>query len=288
MNMKKMTMGMKMRRRVGNTAYHILMILLSLTMIYPFVWAILSSFKTPEQLYNGSPLDMVPQPFTLDNYDRLFEVLPFGRFIINSIFLSIAIPLCMIAVASITAYALTRLNFRGRNVLFLAFVATMMIPGHVTMIPNYSLVTSLNLTNTYTALFLSSVFTASNAFNIFFFRQFFLSIPKDLENAAIIDGCSRFGVFFRIVLPNAKPAIATTAILSFRNIWNSFLWPMLVLNDYDKLTLTVGLRYLKDWEPNWAVLLAGTTLSIVPIIIVFLSFQKLFMASTVNSGFGGT
>ena len=115
MNMKKMTMGMKMRRRVGNTAYHILMILLSLTMIYPFVWAILSSFKTPEQLYNGSPLDMVPQPFTLDNYDRLFEVLPFGRFIINSIFLSIAIPLCMIAVASITAYALTRLNFRGRN-----------------------------------------------------------------------------------------------------------------------------------------------------------------------------
>ena len=96
MNMKKMTMVMKMRRRVGNTAYHILMILLSLTMIYPFVWAILSSFKTPEQLYNGSPLDMVPQPFTLDNYDRLFEVLPFGRFIINSIFLSIAIPLCMI------------------------------------------------------------------------------------------------------------------------------------------------------------------------------------------------
>ncbi len=112
--------------------------------------------------------------------------------------------------------------------------------------------------------------------------------PKDLENAAIIDGCSRFGVFFRIVLPNAKPAIATTAILSFRNIWNSFLWPMLVLNDYDKLTLTVGLRYLKDWEPNWAVLLAGTTLSIVPIIIVFLIFQKQFMASTVNSGFGGT
>ena len=101
-------------------------------------------------------------------------------------------------------------------------------------------------------------------------------------------GCSRLGVFFRIVLPNAKPAIATTAILSFRNIWNSFLWPMLVLNDYDKLTLTVGLRYLKDWEPNWAVLLAGTTLSIVPIIIVFLIFQKQFMASTVNSGFGGT
>ena len=133
----------------------------------------------------------------------------------------------------------------------------------------------------------ANMFTGANAFNIFFFRQFFLSIPKDLENAAIIDGCTRLGVFFRIVLPNAKPAIATTAILSFRSVWNAFLWPMLVINDYDKLTLTVGLKYLKEWEPNWAVLLAGASLSIVPIVIVFLIFQKQFMASTMNSGFGG-
>ncbi len=118
----------------------------------------------------------------------------------------------------------------------------------------------------------------------FFLPPVFLSIPKDLENAAIIDGCTRLGVFFRIVLPNAKPAIATTAILSFRSVWNAFLWPMLVINDYDKLTLTVGLKYLKEWEPNWAVLLAGASLSIVPIVIVFLIFQKQFMASTMNSG----
>ena len=114
-----------------------------------------------------------------------------------------------------------------------------------------------------------------------------MSIPKDLENAAIIDGCSRFKVFFRVVLPNAKPAIATTAILSFRSVWNAFLMPMLIINDYDKLTLTVGLKYLKEWEPNWAVLLAGATLSIVPIVIVFLIFQEHFMASSMNSGFGG-
>lgn len=129
--------------------------------------------------------------------------------------------------------------------------------------------------------------TGTNAFNIFFFRQYFLSIPKDLENAAIVDGCSRLGVFFKIVLPNAKPAIATTAILSFRSVWNAFLWPMIVINDYDKLTLTVGLKYLKEWDPNWAVLLAGATISIVPIVIVFLLFQKYFMASAMNSGFGG-
>ena len=170
----------------------------------------------------------------------------------------------MIAVASLTAYALTRLEFRGRNILFLAFIATMMIPSHVTLIPNYKIVVDMKLINTYAALFLTNMFTGANAFNIFFFRQFFL-----------------------IVLPNAKPAIATTAILSFRSVWNAFLWPMLVINDYDKLTLTVGLKYLKEWEPNWAVLLAGASLSIVPIVIVFLIFQKQFMASTMNSGFGG-
>ena len=115
----------------------------------------------------------------------------------------------------------------------------MMIPSHVTLIPNYKIVVDMKLINTYAALFLTNMFTGANAFNIFFFRQFFLSIPKDLENAAIIDGCTRLGVFFRIVLPNAKPAIATTAILSFRSVWNAFLWPMLVINDYDKLTLEV-------------------------------------------------
>ena len=287
MSMKKPQLGMSARKTVGNTVYHIFMVALSVIMISPFIWSLLSSFKSSEQLYGGNPLDLWPRPFTMENYKRLFQVLPFDKFTVNSVFLSVAMPLCMIAVASLTAYALTRLEFRGRNILFLAFIATMMIPSHVTLIPNYKIVVDMKLINTYAALFLTNMFTGANAFNIFFFRQFFLSIPKDLENAAIIDGCTRLGVFFRIVLPNAKPAIATTAILSFRSVWNAFLWPMLVINDYDKLTLTVGLKYLKEWEPNWAVLLAGASLSIVPIVIVFLIFQKQFMASTMNSGFGG-
>lgn len=279
--------SVKRKRTIGKISYHTFMIVLSIVMIYPFVWAVMSSFKPVEQLYSGSPLNIIPTEFTMQNYFRLMEVLPFGKMMFNSIFLSITIPISMIAVASLCAYAITRIEFKGRNILFFAFIATMMIPSHVTLIPNYKIVTDMHLYNTFTALFLSSMFTASNAFNIFFFRQYFLSIPKDLENAAIIDGCSKIGVFFKIILPNAKPAIATTAILSFRNVWNSFLWPMLVINDYDKLPITVGLKYLKEWETNWAVLLAGATLSIIPIIIVFLVFQKYFMASSMNSGFGG-
>ena len=202
-------------RQSTRVAYHAFMIAICLIMVYPFVWSFFSSFKSQQQLYGGNPLALLPDEATLDNYRRLFEVLPFDRFIVNTtVVLSVTIPVAMIAVASLTAYALTRLQFRGRNVLFLAFVATMMIPSHVTLIPNYKIIIDMHLANTYLALFLSSMFTGANAFNIFFFRQFFLSFPKDLENAAIIDGCSRFGVFLRVILPNAKPAIATTAILS--------------------------------------------------------------------------
>ena len=285
--MKRLIHNKPGTRQSTRVAYHAFMIAICLIMVYPFVWSFFSSFKSQQQLYGGNPLALLPDEATLDNYRRLFEVLPFDRFIVNSVVLSIAIPVAMIAVASLTAYALTRLQFRGRNVLFLAFVATMMIPSHVTLIPNYKIIIDMHLANTYLALFLSSMFTGANAFNIFFFRQFFLSFPKDLENAAIIDGCSRFGVFLRVILPNAKPAIATTAILSFRSVWNSFLWPMLVITDYDRLTLTVGLKYLKEWETNWAVLLAGATISIVPILIVFFAFQRQFVASTMNTGFGG-
>ena len=181
MSMKKPQLGMSARKTVGNTVYHIFMVALSVIMIYPFIWSLLSSFKSSEQLYGGNPLDLWPRPFTMENYKRLFQVLPFDKFMVNSVFLSVAMPFCMIAVASLTAYALTRLEFRGRNILFLAFIATMMIPSHVTLIPNYKIVVDMKLINTYAALFLTNMFTGSNAFNIFFFRQFFLSIPKDLE-----------------------------------------------------------------------------------------------------------
>ncbi|MDD2503463.1 MAG: carbohydrate ABC transporter permease [Clostridia bacterium] len=281
------TLTIKTKKTLSNMVYHLFMIILSVTMVYPFIWSGASSFKKIEQLYTGSPLSLLPNPFTLENYHRLFEVLPFGRFTLNSLFLSVCIPIAMIAVASLSAYALTRLEFPGRNIIFIGFIATMMIPSHVVLIPNYRTIVDMHLYNTFFALFLTSMFTSSNAFNIFFFRQFFLTIPKDLESAAIIDGCSYFTIFFRIILPNSQPALATTAILSFRTVWNQFLWPMIVINDYNKMTLTVGLKYLKEWEQNWAVLLSGASLSIIPIVIVFLIFQKQFMSTTLSSGFGG-
>lgn len=275
-------------KRLGRILYHAFMIALTFVMVYPFLWAVCSSFKTSQQMFNGSTLTLIPNPFTLVNYQRTWELLPFDMFLRNSLYLSIAIPVLMIVVASLCAYALARLQFKGRNILFILFISTMMIPSHVTLIPNYSIVSKLGWVDKYVALFVNSLFTGANAFNIFFFRQYFMSIPKDLESAAIIDGCSHAGVYFRIILPNSKPAIATVAILSFRSVWNSFLWPMIVINSFDKMTITVGLQYYKSAVDNMTMVLAGVTIAIIPVIIVFLIFQKYFINSTMNSGFGGT
>lgn len=281
-------LGYYRARKLGRVVYHVFMMALTFIMVYPFLWAVCSSFKTSAQMFGSTPLTLIPKPFTLINYERTLEILPFGMFLRNSLYLSISIPLLMIVVASLCAYALARLEFKGRNVIFLLFLSTMMIPGHVVLIPNYSIISKLNWVDKYIALFVNSLFTGANAFNIFFFRQYFMSIPKDLENAAIIDGCSHAGVYFRIILPNSKPAIATVAILSFRSVWNSFLWPMLVINSYDKMTITVGLQYYKGAVDNAATVLAGVTIAIIPVIVVFLIFQKYFMNATMNSGFGGT
>ncbi|HHV83498.1 MAG TPA: carbohydrate ABC transporter permease [Tepidanaerobacter syntrophicus] len=272
---------------ISSYILNFILLLISFTMIFPFVWTLCASFKTRTQIHNGNPFDLIPRPFTLRNYERAWEMMPFTRFLINSLALSILIPTLMVLLSSLSGYAFAKLKFKGRNVIFLAILSTMMMPGHVTLIPNYVIMRVLNWIDKYIALIVHPLFTGSSAFNIFFFRQFFLSIPKDLEDAAIIDGCTRARMFFSIVMPNSKPAIATVAILSFRSVWNSFLWPSIVMNTYEKMTITVGLQYFKAMVSGWGELLAGTTVALIPMLVVFIIFQKYFIRSTLNTGFGG-
>lgn len=272
----------------SKTIYNIVMIALCIIVIFPFIWTFASSFKTVGQIYSEKPTNLIPRPFTTENYVRIVEVLPFIRFVINGFFLSTAIPFCMMLIGSMAAFALARLRFKGRDIIFMLLISTMMIPSYVTLIPNFSIISKLGLRDNYLALFFNGMFTGMNATCIFFFRQYFLSIPRDLENAAIIDGCSWPKVFFRIVLPNSKPVIATMAILTFRSTWNSFLWPVIVLDTYEKMTITVGLKYLSEFTSNWGELMAGSTISILPMVIVYIIFQKYFVNSNVNSGFAGT
>ncbi|MEG2159412.1 MAG: carbohydrate ABC transporter permease, partial [Clostridia bacterium] len=183
--------------------------------------------------------------------------------------------------------ALARLEFKGKNVVFMLLISTMMIPSYVTLIPNFMIMVNLHLIDTHWALILRSGLSGS-ATAIFLFRQYFLSIPKDLENAAIIDGCSWFGVFFRVVIPNSKPVLATVAILTFRSTWNAYLWPSLVLNTPELMTWTLGLKLLSDADAEQALLIAGSAISILPILIIYIFFQKYFTNSQVGTGFAGT
>ena len=280
-------LSMRQRRITGLVIYNALMVLLCLVIIYPLIWTIFSSFKTNQQIFSESPINLIPRPFTTDNYQKLLTIYDVPRMVFNGLYLAIVIPVLSMLTSSMAAYALARLRFRGRNVIFLLLISTMMIPGYVTLIPNFAIMVKLKLLNSHWALILRSALSGS-ATGIFLFRQFFLSIPRDLENAAIVDGCSWPGVFFRIIMPNSKPAIATVIILSFRSTWNSFLWPQLVLQTDRLWTWTLALKILSESETNQAVLLAGSVISILPILIIYLACQKYFVNSQVSAGFGGT
>lgn len=280
-------LSMRQRRITGLVIYNALMVLLCLVIIYPLIWTIFSSFKTNQQIFSESPINLIPRPFTTDNYQKLLTIYDVPRMVFNGLYLAIVIPVLSMLTSSMAAYALARLRFRGRNVIFLLLISTMMIPGYVTLIPNFAIMVKLKLLNSHWALILRSALSGS-ATSIFLFRQFFLSIPRDLENAAIVDGCSWPGVFFRIIMPNSKPAIATVIILSFRSTWNSFLWPQLVLQTDRLWTWTLALKILSESETNQAVLLAGSVISILPILIIYLACQKYFVNSQVSAGFGGT
>jgi multiple sugar transport system permease protein len=266
---------------------YLFLLIIAMIMIYPFIWALTASFKMNVQIFNGNPFDLIPKPFTFDNYVRAWTVLPFYRFILNSLMLSLIVPTCIIILSSLSAYSFARLNFKGRDIVFLMLLGVMMMPGHITLIPNYSLMRTLGWINDYKALIIPMIFQGSLVFNIFFMRQYFLAIPKELDEAAIIDGCSRFGVWWRIMIPNARPALATIAILSFVSEWNTFLWPVIVINDYLKMPIQVGVSYFKSNVNDWGVLMAATSMSIVPLIIVFLAFQKHFIKSMLTSGLSG-
>lgn len=280
-------LSMRQRRITGLVIYNALMVLLCLVIIYPLIWTIFSSFKTNQQIFSEAPINLIPRPFTTGNYQKLLTIYDVPRMVFNGLYLAIVIPVLSMLTSSMAAYALARLRFRGRNVVFLLLISTMMIPGYVTLIPNFAIMVKLKLLNSHWALILRSALSGS-ATSIFLFRQFFLSIPRDLENAAIVDGCSWPGVFFRIIMPNSKPAIATVIILSFRSTWNSFLWPQLVLQTDRLWTWTLALKILSESETNQAVLLAGSVISILPILIIYLACQKYFVNSQVSAGFGGT
>jgi multiple sugar transport system permease protein len=278
---RKDRFGKKTRGRIGSVLLHLLMYTLALVTVAPFLWMVMASFKTLGEILIYPPT-WWPREFILSNYVNAFSAAPFGRYYMNSLFVALAVTAGQVVTCSMAAYAFARLHFWGRDVLFYIFLGTMMIPGQVTMIPAFMVLYWLGWIDSYAALIVPGL---ASAFGTFLLRQFFLTIPKDLEDAASIDGCGRFGLLWRIILPLSKPALATLAVFTFMGVFNDFLWPLIVVSSDEMRTVQLGLAIFRDrYQTDWGQLMAASVVATLPILLVFFAAQKYFIQGITLSG----
>lgn len=252
--------------------------------LMPFAFMVSTSFKPLNRVFTFPP-QWIPDPFTWANYRTILNEIPYMRFFFNSAYTSVLVTVGATLVASLAAYAFARLRFPGRDKLFLVYLGTMMIPGQVTLLPIYIMVRQLGWLDSHLAIIVPGMF---NAFGVFLLRQFFLSLPRELEEAALIDGCGYFRIFTTIILPLSKPGLTALLIFTFLEAWNSFMMPLIMISSEEKLLLTVGLSMLQNlYVTNWSVLMAGSVLTLLPVIILFLVAQKQFIGGITLTGLKG-
>lgn len=263
-----------------------LLFLIALTFLYPFALAISTSFKTLPEIA-ANPVRLIPQTFTLDGYQRMFDK-DVGRWLFNSFFVATAVTITTIAFAALAGYALSRIRFPGSTVVFLAILGTMMIPGIVMLIPMFIILKQLGMIDTYSGLIVPKMVTA---FGIFLMKQFYESIPPEIEEAARMDGANRFQTFFRVVAPLTRPALVALIIFTFQGSWNEFMHPLIVVTTNQSLyTLPLGLALLRGGlgqNLQWNALMAGSMLTTVPMAIIFIFFQRYFIEGISYSGVKG-
>lgn len=279
----KFTNDYRTRPRIGTVVLHVVMYAAALLTVAPFIWMVLTSFKTIGDIYTYPP-KWWPTEFTLTNYISAFSAAPFGRYYTNSLFVALAVTFGQLVTCSLAAYAFARMQFRGRDILFYLFLGTMMVPAQVTMIPSFMILHQLGWIDTYAALIVPGL---ASAFGTFLLRQFFLTIPKELEEAAYIDGCSRLRVLWQIIIPLSLPAFATLAIFTFMGVFNDFLWALIVVDSQEMYTVQLGLAIFRDrYSTEWGSLMAGSVVASLPILIVFFA-QKYFIQGITLSGLKG-
>jgi multiple sugar transport system permease protein len=271
---------MRYKNILQKTFSYSLLILGAVTMVLPFAWMISTSLKSYSSvfIFNVNEISWIPNPIYWKNYIDVWKVVPFARFYFNSLFVCITVTLAQVATSALAAYAFSRLRFPGREKIFFSYLATMMIPGSVTMIPVFVLMRMFGWIDSYKALIIPAAFSA---YGTFMLRQFFMTIPRDLEDAAKIDGCNHWSIFCKVILPLSKTALATLTVFVALGNWVSFMWPLLVTNSLEKRTLPVGLAYFQEMyqyaQPDWGLLMAGSLITMVPIIIIFIFGQKFFV-----------
>jgi len=256
----------------------------ALLALLPFVWMVSTSLKRLPEVFRW-PIEWLPDSPVWQNYVTVFSYVPFLRFYGNTAFVTFARTLGLVLTSCMAGYAFARLRFPGRDVLFLLYLGTMMIPDQVTLIPRFVTMRILHWIDTYQALIVPGLFSA---FGAFLMRQFLMGIPRSLDDAAIIDGADHLGIFWRISLPLSKPAIATLVIFAFIGSWNDFLWPLVITHSVDKLVLSVGLAHFQDlYYTEWTLLMAASVMAMVPVILVYLLAQRYFVQGIALTGIKG-
>lgn len=267
--------------RTGDYVTYAVLLAGAVVMLLPFAWMLSTSFKGGEAIFVMPP-QLVPEAPTTANYERIFGTMPMGQFLINSIFVSVTSTVIMVLNCAMAGYAFARIRFPGREIIFYAYLATLMIPQQVTLVPLFVLMTWLGWGNTYQALILPASF---GAFGTFLLRQFFLKLPREVEEAAFVDGAGYVRIFFTIGLQLARPALATLAVFSFMASWNAFLWPLIITSNQSMMTLPVGLSFLNGrYGTDWAVLMAGAVIGTLPIIAVYVFAQKYIIQGLATTG----
>lgn len=267
--------------RAADIATYALLAAGTLIMLLPFAWMVSTSLKTGEATF-VTPPQLVPTNPTLDNYARVISAVPMGQFLINSVFVSVTSTVLMVLNCAMAGYAFARIKFPGREVIFYVYLATLMIPQQVTLVPLFALMTWLGWGNSYQALILPASF---GAFGTFLLRQFFLRLPREVEEAAFIDGAGYIRIFFSIGLQLARPALATLAVFAFMASWNSFLWPLIITSNQSMMTLPLGLSFLNGrYATDWNVLMAGAVIGTLPILAVYVFAQKYIIQGLATTG----
>jgi len=262
--------------------FYVLLSIYALITFVPFLWALSASFKSLPEIVSGG-IHFIPKQFTLDNYQTIFKQEPlFVRWFLNSAFIAVSVTVFNLMFNSMAGYALARIRFPGSTLMFYSILAMIMIPGQLTIIPSYLIIKELGWLNSYQAIIVPM---AAQATYIFMMRQFFISFPRELEEAAELDGLGKFGLFFRVVLPLAKPALAAQTIFIFMGAWNEFLKPLMLMSDKAMFTLSVGLNTFKgQYISFWNYIMAASIIMTIPALLIYIFFNRFFVKGITFTG----
>ena len=274
----------KMQHRVAMFFVYLLLILIAALMLIPFIWMLSASFKLNKDVFTF-PIEWIPSNPRPQNYVDIWTRIPLLTFIGNTAKLTIIVTLLQLFTSSFAAYAFAKLQFKGKNVLFLGYIATIALPWQAYMVPQFMMLRSWGLNNTHLAIILLQAFSA---FGVFLMKQFYEGVPSELCEAARIDGLSEYGIWARIMLPLSKPAISTLIIFTFVSTWNDFLGPLIYLTETELKTIQIGLRlFISQYSGEYGLILAASVMALIPVLVVFLSLQKYFVQGVASAGLKG-